>query len=366
MKRLFSHAVFGALCIGFTSCMPKVTTHLYKRLPPLDETSEVAVYEISENVPQEAEFLGDLRIGDTGFSTRGDYEFILATAKDETRKAGGNLLKITEHRKPDFVSSIHRISANMYYLQDSTYTQSGEETEIKDERVFREQATHEAAVVDLQARSTSPYTHRKYRAAIHEGYGMRTAKLAKGLTPDERKYMNKLRGGFSYGADILAYLWPYGNGEESGVGIKFHKFNAYSNLTNIVQLSDGTPLISYISDDIDIIFLGLTYGFRSESAKRQNYFYLDWSVGYLGYTDVICEGITGKISGSTIGTAIHFGYDYRISEHFLLGASLNYIAGVLSSYDLISGNRHTHVDLDKEEYESLAHLSLSAGIRYCF
>lgn len=64
-------------------------------------------------------FLGEVKIGDTGFSTNCDYETVIDAAKLEARKVGGNAIKIVSHQNPDFVSSCHRITATIYKITSS-------------------------------------------------------------------------------------------------------------------------------------------------------------------------------------------------------------------------------------------------------
>jgi len=98
------------------SCSPKVITSITKTYPKLDSLQEVKVIEIQQEVPANSELLGEVNIGDTGFSTKCDYESVLNAAKLEARKAGGNAIRILSHQTPDFSSSCHRINANIYRI----------------------------------------------------------------------------------------------------------------------------------------------------------------------------------------------------------------------------------------------------------
>ncbi len=69
---------------------------------------------LTDSVPSDAEELGLVKIGDSGFSTDCGWEVVIDHAKTESRKVGGNVLKIIEHRLPDMVSSCHRIVAKIY------------------------------------------------------------------------------------------------------------------------------------------------------------------------------------------------------------------------------------------------------------
>jgi hypothetical protein len=75
---------------------------------------------LREREPENSEYLGLVKIGDSGFSTNCSYEVVMKEAMLEARKAGGNAIKIIEHRPPSaVVSSCHRITARI--LRVSAY-----------------------------------------------------------------------------------------------------------------------------------------------------------------------------------------------------------------------------------------------------
>lgn len=104
--------------IVFSACAPKIRTTLSQKYEPLDYKQEVMVIELADVSPVSAELLGTLKIGDAGMSTKCNYAQVLEKAKEEARKVGGNAVKITEHKTPDFMSSCHRISAQVLRLDN--------------------------------------------------------------------------------------------------------------------------------------------------------------------------------------------------------------------------------------------------------
>jgi len=107
--------IFGTILL-LTSCSAKLTSSLLKTYPPLHYKEEVKVFSINESVPPNAEKLGTVKIGDSGFSTNCNYSTVIDMAKIEARKVGGNALKITQHKQPDFLSTCHRISAIVFRI----------------------------------------------------------------------------------------------------------------------------------------------------------------------------------------------------------------------------------------------------------
>lgn len=118
MKKL-NGSLMIALLLSVTSCNPKITTTISRTYPPIDYREEVTVIGLGDIEPDNAEFIGQVRIGDSGFSTNCSYAVVLEKALLEARKAGGNAIKIIEHQLPSaFGSSCHRITAKILKIED--------------------------------------------------------------------------------------------------------------------------------------------------------------------------------------------------------------------------------------------------------
>jgi hypothetical protein len=116
MKNKF-FLILGSILL-LTSCSARLTSSLQKTYAPLDYREEVRVFEIGEEIPPNAEKLGTIKVGDSGFSVNCNYATVLDKAKTESRKVGGNVLKITKHKRPDVWSSCHRITADVFKVDD--------------------------------------------------------------------------------------------------------------------------------------------------------------------------------------------------------------------------------------------------------
>lgn len=124
--------LFITVLFLLNSCNPKVSTILSKEIPPIDYREEVIVIGLSEQEPQDSEFIGEVKITDTGFSTKCNYDIVISKAKLEARKAGGNAIKITEHKLPSAMgSSCHRITARILKT-DAAFVKSKVEEPILD------------------------------------------------------------------------------------------------------------------------------------------------------------------------------------------------------------------------------------------
>lgn len=102
--------------IFLSSCSARITTSIQKSYEPIARAQEVEVINSLVDIPQSAELLGKVDVGDSGFTSNCSYDTVLNAAMQEARKAGGNAICITNHLTPDFQSSCHRISANIYKI----------------------------------------------------------------------------------------------------------------------------------------------------------------------------------------------------------------------------------------------------------
>ena len=106
-------AFIGCL-LTLSSCAPKISTSLNKNYAATDHSAEVRIFELHDPTPDNAEEIGVVKIGDTGFTTNCGWDVVIDKAKMEARKAGGNAIKITDHNPPNFFgSSCHRITAKI-------------------------------------------------------------------------------------------------------------------------------------------------------------------------------------------------------------------------------------------------------------
>ncbi len=76
---------------------------------------------LKEEVPANATFLGTVRVSDTGFSIDCGWDAVIEKAKIAARKAGGNMIKITDHTPPSvLLSTCDMISAQILRVETST------------------------------------------------------------------------------------------------------------------------------------------------------------------------------------------------------------------------------------------------------
>jgi hypothetical protein len=119
INRSFLRAIAIVLTIGVGACSPKVTTtNTDKSGKQLTFNDPVLTLGLKQSVPAKCRFIGNLRIGDSGFSTDCGYEVVTKIAEYEARGMGGNILKLTEIKPPNMGSTCYRIKADVYYAEN--------------------------------------------------------------------------------------------------------------------------------------------------------------------------------------------------------------------------------------------------------
>ena len=102
------------------NCSPKIRTMIsnsdYKKL---DDKIDIIFINESE-VPENSKYIGELKIGDSGFTTDCGYEKIMNEAKIEAKKLGGNIIQVIEIKEPQkWGSTCYRLKAKIFRNLDS-------------------------------------------------------------------------------------------------------------------------------------------------------------------------------------------------------------------------------------------------------
>jgi len=108
-----------AILLLVVACTPKVATTITQKYPSTDYKENVTVIGLNEAIPDSSCFIGEIRISDTGFTTKCSYEYVLDKAIEEARKAGGNAIKIIKHSIPSLWSSCHQITAQILQIEST-------------------------------------------------------------------------------------------------------------------------------------------------------------------------------------------------------------------------------------------------------
>lgn len=112
MKKIII-CTFGLILLY--SCGAAVKTNISgEKYSPLSVDEKIYVLNSEANLPSNSKLVGDLKVGDTGFSTDCGYETIMSEAKKIAKTSGANIIKVKDFKTPGFGSSCFRIKADLY------------------------------------------------------------------------------------------------------------------------------------------------------------------------------------------------------------------------------------------------------------
>ena len=400
MKRIALFAM--ALAAAFMcSCSPKVHKHIIKEMHPVGNETEVTVYGIGEIVPENAEVIGSVSVLNGGFTTHCDWETVLETAKQEVRAAGGNGIEIVQHSYPgQNGSNCHQIAAYMLNISDDIEPIAMSETakeNFHDYVVMKEGDTIPCLITDKTDKTIAflyerngikrltrlplaevPHYYiddpvelanrkaqrdkKEYNVqiALNGGYAFRTAKFSNDISGDYKEYLRKLMQGPDLGASIR---FNVKNGFM--LGLHYDRFSSSNAMDAYAYDDDGNYYEGTVSDIHTITFIGMSIGALSASSHNGKHMLcLEALAGYLGYKDSAEEfGYRYTLSGQTIGLGLGFGYDYRITQHFAIGAEASYIMGALSKVTYDDGIHKEVIDMGNSR-EGLQRFNIKGGIRF--
>jgi len=110
IKGFFFTTLFALL----TGCTPKVGSSAANNAPnALPQDAAVLVVNLNRPLPDSCRLIGKLRAG--GTSTNCHYDAVIADARIQARKMGGNILKITTYWEQGVGDPCYEIKANVFY-----------------------------------------------------------------------------------------------------------------------------------------------------------------------------------------------------------------------------------------------------------
>ena len=112
MRKLYFISFLFSLFLS--SCSAVINESISKTYSYLPIDAKIAILEVKHNVPANAEKLGFISFGDSGFSTDCDYYSNLSKARKRAREIGANIVKINQVTEPSIVSSCYRMNISFY------------------------------------------------------------------------------------------------------------------------------------------------------------------------------------------------------------------------------------------------------------
>lgn len=115
----FAFPLIAAIVL-LTACSPRVTTVLRNNeMVTSTADGKILVFALNQPAPINSVDLGFVKVSDSGFSTRCGLSEVIEKAKIEARKAGGNAIKIIDHKPPTAMgSTCHNIKAKILKVED--------------------------------------------------------------------------------------------------------------------------------------------------------------------------------------------------------------------------------------------------------
>ena len=400
MKKLFSLLLLAA---AFCSCSPKIHKNIIKQMPyPNGTHSEVTVYDTDDVVPDNAEVIGSLSVGDGGFTTHCDWETIIETAKKEAKTSGGNGLEILQHSYPgENSSNCHQIVAYILNIDDNAEPIGLSDFALKnftDYVVFGEGDTIKCRVTENEkdyltviyerngvrryrmlgknkllayhiddpvalAEQQSERDRKDFHVCIglDGGWAYRTAPLSSDISDDYKDYLRSLKKGSDLSANLKINIENI-----LSLGLQYDRFTAGCQADAWFADDEGNVTQGTISDAITITFIGGSFGmFGWVSNNKKHLLHADFIFGYMGYEDAGEEfGTQYVLKGKTFGTGYAFGYDFKITKHIAIGEELSYYKGSLKNMEYWeNGYFKDGIDLGNSR-EGLQRINLKAGLRF--
>ena len=345
------------MLLPVVGCSPRVTSHLNSPYGPLAEEETVTVLPLGSAVPASAEALGDVAIKDSGFTTRknGTYAAVIELAKQEARQAGGNVLVLTDHRLPDYVSTIHRIQADVYRVDSADDVQMAMTSPVESSAPADSVATEESVPEEVVA-VKPPKT---FMIGIWGGGGYRTNRIDPQLTGADRDYVAAMKWGYDFGADALYYFSDW------GLGLRYSSLRSHHN-GRASFVGDGKAQTGDVDSHSNIWFLGPTVALRDTYGTKGNSLYVLYGLGYMGYKieSEIPSYYPQTATGGTVGYCIDVGMDFRLTKRAYFSVALSYYSGMLRRYKLTNGNLTQEITLEDDETEGLNYLALNIGLHW--
>ena len=125
MKKITSLLIIALMALN--SCSPVATTKIQKSYTALKKNAPILVYMSGDELPSNPENIGDIKIGDSGFTTECSFDQVIEKAKVKAREVGGNAIQIYDVKRPDLMSTCYRIKAKILKIKIERETELSEE-----------------------------------------------------------------------------------------------------------------------------------------------------------------------------------------------------------------------------------------------
>jgi hypothetical protein len=187
-----------------------------------------------------------------------------------------------------------------------------------------------------------------WRFGINGGYAYRLFKPQISSTDYEMQYINDLKPGYSFGADLFYFPW-----EKVGLGLKYN-----------VYKSKGTRDIR-TKDDITIQFAGISAAHRQAFENKKASVLTAFWVGYQPYHNVKrAIGQDFVLRAATMGWGGSVGIDQKIGKNIALNISGSCFIGNVYKFRKEYRGQEEVVNLQRENFEDLSRAEITVGLKF--
>ncbi len=275
------------------SCSPRVITHIENQYPPSVTAEEVRLYEWGDTLPPNVVRVGTVKVRDTGFSTQCNYEQVIKAAKQKTAQNGGNILALTNHQTPSFISTCHQIEGTMLWANDTL------NAKLPYYEVNQPSAHY---LTKVQTRTVPEHT-----LYANLGYAFITSNyyLPRGATGNPKNGLDWQ----------LGYDWVSWKG--MGVGLMYTGYKSSFNLP-VAKINVG---LTYVAPQ---------FVMKQEVPGKSWIFEGKFGLGYFSYRE---SAMGMSVTETGVGYNFQIGAEYLINNHIGMGANFGYIGGILPDQD---------------------------------
>ena len=352
----------GLLMVG---CSPRVGITITNPYPMLEPDDKVVVIERLDPAPDNADKIGSIKVGDTGFTLgkNGTYEKVMNIIDSRSREVGGIVIKITDHHAPDFISTIHRVDADLYHIDnimDLTYNSPGVtvNTPMKvvnqDDRGSGYDAAQ--AIADYE-----PDWNWSISADV--GYGWRLGKISSDLKESERALIKHLMSGISYNIQALYYI-----NSKIGFGMRYNNLRLSNEEYGTLTFDNGTSETGTLDMKINLWYAVPVMSFRFPSDDGKRLAFIEYGFGVAGFSGKnTINRKTETNVGTNVGYLFDAGYHFSVTDHLTAGVSVSLTVGSVRNFNYtdFNGNKTT-INLEADKSENVSTFSIGLGLRWLF
>lgn len=173
-------------------------------------------------------------------------------------------------------------------------------------------------------------------------------------------YYYELRTG-----NTISFVMNYYTKSNIGIGLQVMNFNTQNSLENVtITNPNGSSQIGTLKNNVDMTYMGLSFGFRYPLNNKKWRVAGDLGIGYSRFVNVQDLITRTTISSNNVGLNSQIGLDYTISSNVAIGVMASLIRSYTTSYDISTASGTTKQTVPDDEVESLARADVSIGLRY--